>query len=114
MLDKWTLEWLEKREKTKIRGRYYFCAHCRMYNPWHYDKYRGYCMGDNVDCPLSFGRIDYKDSAEFEARAARCAAIGSSKLSISDIPFECVKKQSIQELALMAARLQVEQEMDRP
>ena len=112
MLDSKTLEWLEKREIIKTSNGFYFCGHCQYYNPSHYDQYTGYCACDYIECPLV---TYYRDTVEFEARVARCATIGLSKLNISDIPFKCIKKHSsIQELVLIAARLQVEKEMDRP
>ena len=97
MLDSKTLEWLERREYRLEKTGYYMSL-------WDFPKMTLWALLE---------KHDYRDAAEFEARVARCVTIGS-KLTISDIPFECVKKQSIQELALMAARLQVEQEMDRP
>lgn len=107
MLDKITLEWFEGREEDLYYYRGYYCTHCKYFNSTANPFYR-YCLTE-VNCPITGN--DYKDSAEFEARVARCATIGSY-LTIGDMPFECIKKQSTQELALMSARLQVEAEME--
>lgn len=97
-------KWLHERKKVKGWA---FCLHCT--NGKKAFPCAIWCK--NL-CPVD-GALDFSDAAEFEARVSRCVTI-CSKLTISDIPFECVKKQSIQELVLMAASLQVEQEMDRP
>ena len=107
MLDKGTMEWPMNREQIEIANGLYYCAYCGLFSD-NYFVFTGYCIGEYYECPLV---PDYRDAAEFEARVARCATI-DSYLTIGDIPFECIKKQSIQELALMAARLQVEKEME--
>ena len=109
MLDKNTSEWLNSREKLLELGYDYFCPYCENYlepnEPCE-------CQSE---CDFNY-YLSYKEEAEYEARVARCVAVGS-KYTFTDL-FGDDKERLISvithltpaEMALMAARIQVEEE----
>lgn len=109
MLDDKTEEWLHKRKSRCVLGHGYFCPYCENCGP----------LNESSTCTvpcMAQRRSDYREEAEYEARVARCAVIGS-KYAFSDLVGDdkekfvsLIKHLTPAEMALMAARIQVEEE----
>ena len=110
MLDKNTSQWLDNRERLIEVGYDYFCPYCI-----NFQTFEEPCRGKAV-CML---RIypDYEDEARYEAQVARYAAEGS-KYTFADLCgdnmdrlISIITHLTPAEMALMAARIQADEEM---